>query len=221
LHFTGHELNHLLSVYGYWAVMLFVALEAIGIPIPGETMVIAASIYAGTTHDLDITLVIGAASCGAVLGDNIGFWIGREFGYALLLRFHDTIHLDERKLKLGQYLFLKHGGKVVFFGRFVAVLRAFAALLAGINRMAWGRFLIFNCAGGIVWASVYGLAGFTLGKEVHRVAGQAGTAILAVVAIALITGFMVLRRNEARLEDEAERAFPGPLDRHLRERDPV
>ena len=134
MHFTGHELNHLLSVYGYWAVMLFVALEAIGIPIPGETMLIAASIYAGTTHDLDITLVIGAASCGAVLGDNIGFWIGREFGYALLLRFHDTIHLDERKLKLGQYLFLKHGGKVVFFGRFVAVLRAFAALLAGINR---------------------------------------------------------------------------------------
>jgi membrane protein DedA with SNARE-associated domain len=70
LHFTGHELNHLLSVYGYWGVMLFVALEAIGIPIPGETMLIAASIYAGTTHDLDITLVIGAASCG----DNIGFW---------------------------------------------------------------------------------------------------------------------------------------------------
>ena len=117
MHFSGHDIHHLLSTYGYWAVMLFVGIESIGIPFPGETMLIAASIYAGTTHDLNIAGVIAASSCGAILGDNIGFWIGREFGFALLMRFHDTLRLDERRLKLGQYLFLKHGGKVVFFGR--------------------------------------------------------------------------------------------------------
>lgn len=219
MHFSGHALNHLISLYGYWAVMLFVGIESIGVPFPGETMLIAASVYAGTTHNLDVALVIAAASCGAVLGDNIGFWVGREFGYALLLRYHARLHLDERKLKLGQYLFLKHGGKVVFFGRFVAVLRTFAAVLAGINQMSWRRFLVFNCAGAIVWTSVYGLAGFYFGKEVKHVVGPAGLAILVVVAIVLVAAFIVLRRNEARLEEEAERAFPGPLGYHLGKKD--
>src|SRR5258708_26911392 len=165
MHFSGHELNQLISVYGYWIVMLFVGVESVGIPFPGETMLLAAAIYAGTTHNLDIALVIAAASAGAVLGDNIGFWLGREFGYELLLRYGRYIHFDQTKMKLGMYLFLKHGGKVVVFGRFVAVLRAFAALLAGINLMDWRRFLAFNLAGGVVWASVLGVPGFKPGQE--------------------------------------------------------
>jgi membrane protein DedA with SNARE-associated domain len=214
LHFSGHDIHHLLSTYGYWAVLLFVGIESIGIPFPGETMLIAASIYAGTTHDLNIAGVIAAASCGAILGDNIGFWIGREFGFALLMRFHDVLRLDERRLKLGQYLFLKHGGKVVFFGRFVAVLRAFAALLAGINQMSWRRFLVYNCAGGIVWSSIYGIGAYIFGKEIHRIAGPVGIVVLVAVLILLAIGFFVLKRNEKRLEDEAERHLPGPITRH-------
>jgi len=92
----------------------------------------------------------GDAQPGDVLGDNLGFWVGREGGYRLLRRYGRYIHVEERRLKLGQYLFLKHGGKVVFFGRFVAVLRAWAAFLAGTNRMRWPRFLLFNAAGAIV-----------------------------------------------------------------------
>ena len=127
MHFSGHELNQLISAYGYWAVMLFVGVESIGFPFPGETMLLAAAIYAGTTHNLDIALVITAASFGAVLGDNIGYWFGREFGYELLLRYGRYFHFDQTKMKLGMYLFHKHGGKVVFFGRFVPVSRALAA----------------------------------------------------------------------------------------------
>jgi membrane protein DedA with SNARE-associated domain len=211
MHFSGHELTQLISHYGYWVVMLFVGVESIGIPFPGETMLLAAAIYAGTTHDLDIGLVIAAASAGAVLGDNIGFWFGREFGYELLLRFGRYIHFDQRKMKLGMYLFLKHGGKVVFFGRFVAVLRAFAALLAGINQMDWRRFLLFNVAGGVSWAALLGLAGYNLGKEARHLLGKAGIVILVVATALLVAAFVAIRRNERRLEEEAERAFPGPL----------
>src|SRR5260221_5719818 len=164
MHFSGHEVNQPISAHCYWAVMLLVGVESIGIPVPGETMLLAAAIYAGTTHNLDIALVIASASAGAVLGDNIGYWVGREFGYELLLRYGRYFHFDQTKMKLGMYLFHKHGGKVVFFGRFVAVLRAFAALLAGINQMDWRRFLIFNVAGGVTWAAVIGLAGYNFWK---------------------------------------------------------
>src|SRR5918911_729516 len=104
-HVSTQTLTHLLATYGYWAVLLFVA--------------------------------IAAAAAGAILGDNLGFWVGREGGYRLLRRYGYLVRLDERKLKLGHYLFQRHGGKVVFFGRFVAVLRALAAFLAGANGMAW------------------------------------------------------------------------------------
>jgi membrane protein DedA with SNARE-associated domain len=141
-HLATAELTHFLTTYGYWAVLFFVAIESTGIPFSGETMLLVAAIYAGTTHRLSIALVIAAAACGAILGDNLGYWIGREGGYRLLRRYGPYIRLDERKVKLGQYLFRKHGGKVVFFGRFIAVLRTWAAFLAGTNCMPWGSFLL-------------------------------------------------------------------------------
>jgi membrane protein DedA with SNARE-associated domain len=155
-HIATSDLMHLLSTYGYWAVLVFVAIESTGIPFPGETMLLVAAIYAGTTHQLSLPLVIAAAATGAILGDNLGFWVGREGGYRLLRRYGRFLRLDERKLKLGLYLFMRHGGKVVFFGRFVALLRMWAALLAGTNRMGWKRFLLFNAASGMVWATLYG-----------------------------------------------------------------
>jgi membrane protein DedA with SNARE-associated domain len=211
-HFATSTLTHLLATYGYLAVLLFVAIESTGIPFPGETMLLVAAIAAGTTHQLSIAWVIVAAALGAILGDNLGFWVGHEGGYRLLRRYGRYIRLDERRLKLGQYLFLKHGGKVVFFGRFVAVLRAWAAFLAGTNRMAWPRFLVFNAAGAIVWATLYGLGGYFLGDNIHRLVGPIGIVFLVLAVLLIITGIVIVRRNEQRLEDEAERALPGPLD---------
>src|SRR5438445_3830323 len=131
---TTQNLLHLLATYGYWAVFVFIAIESMGIPFPGETMLLVAAIYAGTTHRLSILLVIVAAASGAILGDNLGFMIGRVGGYRLLRRYGHYIRVNERKLKLGQYLFIKHGGKVVFFGRFFVVLWAWAGFIAGRNR---------------------------------------------------------------------------------------
>ncbi len=213
-HLTGSDLTHLLTTYGYWAVLVFVAIESTGIPFPGETMLIIAAIYAGTTHHLSILFVILAAASGAILGDNLGFWVGREGGYRLLRRYGRYIRLDERKLKLGQYLFQKHGGKVVFFGRFIAVLRAWAAFLAGTNRMRWPSFLLFNALGGILWATLFGLGGYFLGGRVQQLTGPVGIITIVLAALIIIAFLIFIRRNEKRLEDEAERALPGPLDAH-------
>jgi membrane protein DedA with SNARE-associated domain len=210
----GLNLTQLVMTYGYWAVLVFVAIESTGIPFPGETMLLIAAIYAGKTHHIAILLVIIAAASGAILGDNLGFWVGREGGYRLLRRYGRYIRLDERKLKLGQYLFLKHGGKVVFFGRFVAVLRAWAAFLAGTNRMRWPEFLLFNALGGILWATLFGLGGYLLGKSINRFTGPFGIVSLVLAVIIIIAALIFIARNESRLEDEAEKAMPGSLDKY-------
>ena len=111
---------------------------------------------------------------------------------------------------------MRYGGEVVFFGRFVAVLRAWAAFLAGTNRMNWPRFLLFNALGGIVWATLYGLGGYFLGENVHRLAGPVGIVAIILAVLFLIAFFLFVRRNENRLEDEAERALPGALDEYQR-----
>ena len=208
----AETVTHLVETYGYLAVFLFVMVESMGVPLPGESMLLAGAVYAGTTGRLEIVPVILAASGGAVLGDNVAYWIGREGGYRLVGRYGRYVRLDERRLKLGRYLFLRHGGKVVFFGRFVAVLRTFVAFLAGTNRMDWTRFLVANVAGGVLWASVFGLGGYFLGEEAHRLAGSVRIPIMALGAVVVLGSAIYLRRNERRLEDEAERSLACPLD---------
>jgi membrane protein DedA with SNARE-associated domain len=211
LTFFARNLDSLLATYGYLAVFVFVGVEGLGIPIPGETMLVTAAIYSGTTGRLSIFWVIVASSAGAIVGNNIGYVIGRSGGYPLLRRYGRYIGLEENRLRLGQYLFDEHGSKVVFFGRFIAVLRIFAAFLAGVNRMHWRRFLIFNAAGGIIWSTIYGVAAFLLGKQLLQLSGRVDLAI-AVVGVAVIVVVIVfLRRNEARLQREADTALPGRL----------
>ncbi len=202
---------HLLSDYGYWAIAGIVGLEGLGMPIPGETTLILAAIYAGSTHQLDIRLVIAAAAAGSVVGSVVAFWIGREIGYPMLLRYGHYVRLTERKIRIGQYLFWRHGGKIVFFGRFVPLLRMLAALLAGANRMSWPRFLLFNTAGSILWTCVYGLGAYYLGQEASRWAAPFEVGLAAVVLVIIVGGAILLRRREAHLAQAAELALPGPL----------
>jgi len=213
-HAATTDLQHFLVTYGYWAVFVFVAIESIGIPFPGETMLLVAAIDAGTTHQLSIVLVILAATCGAILGDNLGFWIGREGGYRLLRRYGRYIGFNERRVKLGLYLFRTQGGKIVFFGRFVAVLRAWAAFLAGVNRMQWSRFLVFNALGGVSWATLYGLGGYFLGEEIHRLTGSVGIVTIVLAVLIIIASLIFVRRQEKQLEEKAEKAFPGPIENY-------
>ena len=208
----AHHLHGAIATYGYLAIFVVVGMESAGIPMPGETVLVTAAILAGE-GTLRIYGVIGAAAAGAIVGDNCGYWVGREFGFPLVYRYGRYVRLDERRLKLGQYLFLKHGGKIVFFGRFVAVLRAFAAFLAGVNRFNWEEFFLYNAAGGIVWASIFGFGGFWLGRAFEHYARPVGFAALIAAVIGSVLAARFIRSHEQALEDEAERAFPGPLVR--------
>jgi membrane protein DedA with SNARE-associated domain len=200
----------ILASYSYAAVFIVVMLESTGVPLPGETILVSAAAFAGSRHSLDIRYVIAAAAGGAIVGDNIGFWIGRELGPSLLARWGHLIGLDERKRMLGRYLFGRHGGKIVFFGRFVALLRALAALLAGVNGLPPLRFLIFNAAGGIVWATVFGVGGYVLGEGIRRIAGPFGWALLIGAIVFAFLLWRYYKKNEKRFLDAAEAAAANP-----------
>lgn len=199
------HLQPLIALHGYWVVFLIVMLESAGVPLPGETALILASGYSGVTGQLDLALVITCAAAGAIIGDNIGFWVGRTYGANFLLRYGKFIHLPESRLKLGQYLFEKHGAKIVFFGRFVAFLRVFAALLAGVNKYRWPPFLFFNAAGGITWALVFGIGAFLFGDAIHRISGPLGITALGGIVLGVIAFMYIVRREEKKMEEKLSR----------------
>ena len=201
----GSFVEHIVAAYGYYALALVVAGESAGVPLPGETMLVTASIYAGTTHGLDIRLVIVVAAVAAIVGDNLGFFVGRRYGEAVLRRFGPGIGLDERKQVLGRYLFKRYGGAIVFLGRYVALLRTFAALLAGINRLPPLTFFAWNAAGGITWAPVFGLGGYLAGKGIERIAGPVGYVALALAVVGAALVWRFYKRHEEQLLDRAER----------------
>ncbi|WP_298961332.1 DedA family protein [uncultured Methylobacterium sp.] len=201
----------LIAHYGYWAIFFVITLESAGVPMPGETALITAAVYAGSTGSISIWLVVASAAAAAILGDNLGYWVGRRWGMPLLLKHGKAIALDHRRLKLGQYLFRRHGGKIVFFGRFTAMLRAYAALLAGVNQFDARRFFLFNAAGGIAWASLMGFGAYVCGRSIEHIAGPVGLAMLAIVVFGGIALWLFVRRHEARLTIEAEQALPGPI----------
>jgi membrane protein DedA with SNARE-associated domain len=194
----------LIAQHGYWVVFLVIMLESAGIPLPGESALVLAAVYAGATSQLDIVYVIATAIAAATIGDNCGFWIGRIYGVELLERYGRFVHLTKSRLKVGHYLFERHGAKIVFFGRFVAVLRVFTAVLAGVNKYGWRPFLVFNAAGAIVWATTMGLGGYLFGESITRVSGALGIAALAIALIGILAFVYIIRQQEKRIELKLE-----------------
>ncbi len=206
------NIHHLIASYGYLAVFGLIAAESFGIPLPGETALIAAAIYAGATHRLSPELIFAVGAAGAIIGDTCGYWIGDKGGYPLLRRYGRYVRLDETKLKVARYLFSRHGGKVVFFGRFVSVLRTYAAFLAGMNKMHYRRFLLFNASGGIVWCAIFTFGAYWFGNRITKIAGPIGIILLAGAVVLIVVGIVIARKKIATLTERAEAAFPGPLD---------
>ena len=203
-------IHGLITSYGLWILFALVMLESMGVPMPGETALVTAAFYAGSTNQIGILSVVIVAATGAIVGDNIGYGIGRSVGLRLLIRYGRYIRLDQARLKVGQYLFLKHGGKIVFFGRFIAFLRAFAAVLAGANRMPWPHFLIMNALGGICWAALFGSGAYVFGEKITRVSGPLSLLLLAIAAGLIVVGMLFFRRHEEELKQRANAAIPAP-----------
>ncbi len=204
--------GQLIASYGYWALFALVAAESLGVPLPGETALIIAASYAGTTHRLSPWLIFAVASAAAIVGDNIGYWIGDKGGYRLARRYGHKVRLDEGKLKIARYLFDRHGVPVVFFGRFVSVLRTYAAFLAGTSRMRWRKFLPANAAGGIIWAGIYTAVAYLAGNWLRRTSGTIDWVLGGAAVVAIVAVWLLVRRQAGRLAERAERAYPGPLE---------
>jgi membrane protein DedA with SNARE-associated domain len=200
LHCPG--VTHLLLSYGLILLFGAVAIESAGIPVPGETALVTAAFLASQGH-YSIVAVIAVAAAGAIIGDNIGYWIGREGGRKLLERWGPVRRYADKALPPAERFFEKHGAKAVFFGRFIAFLRVTAAWLAGISRMTWWRFLIWNAAGGILWAIAISLLAYEFGKAAADAVSRYGLFAVAAIVVLLLAGFFGMRFWKKRMLDNA------------------
>jgi undecaprenyl-diphosphatase len=182
---------------GLPVMVLVIAGESMGLPLPGETALIAAAILASRGR-LDIVPVIALAACAAIIGDNIGYLIGRRGGRRLLLRVPRLRPHAERMLAVGEPFFARHGPKAVFLGRWFAGLRIAAAWLAGINQMRWPSFLFWNATGGIAWAVSVGVLAYALGHSAERLLKTAGVVGAGTIVVGGIGGLLWLRMRRAR-----------------------
>ena len=180
---------------GYAAVFALIAVETMGIPVPGETALIGAALLA---HDgqMDIVWLVALAAAAAIIGDNVGFAIGRKGGRKLFARPGPFHHHRMKVLEHGEPFFARHGPKAVFLGRWVSGLRIASAWLAGMNKMDWPTFLFWNALGGIAWAASIGLGVYFLGHVAEQVISTVGPAA-AVVGVLGLVGFLVWRHRRA------------------------
>jgi len=210
--FSLQTLVNALHVMGYPAIILFILFESAGIPLPGESIVLLAAFTAGVDGQLQLPWIIVCASAGAILGDNIGFYIGRTGGRRFVERFGRFFFLKMERLDKAAQFFDRHGPKTVFFGRFITLLRIWAAFLAGMNRMRWRTFLFYNALGGIVWALYISLLGFFAGRLFHdhfdkvellvRTIGWTGLGICIALAIGAYIAFRIRRARRIRKTKE-------------------
>jgi membrane-associated protein len=196
----GHILDGIVNLPP-WVVLvltfLFPALEAsifVGVVVPGEIGVVLGGVVANQ-HRLPLGAVLGAAIAGAVIGDSVGYWVGDRYGERLLRHIPDRI-LDENKLQRAEDTVRRYGGRAVFIGRFTAALRALIPGTAGMSGVAYGRFLLWNALGGVIWASAYVLIGYLAGsqyKHIEKYANYLGIALVVVIVVVLLA-----RRRKSR-----------------------
>jgi membrane protein DedA with SNARE-associated domain len=194
--FVG-SLEHFIRAYGVAAVMVIVALEALGAPLPGETLLIFAAVLAGR-GDMSLPALLISAWVGSVLGDNVGYWIGRKLGRAAVARYGARIGLTATRFGAVEAMFARYGAATVAFARFVDVLRQLNGVVAGTLGMAWRRFLLFNALGAALWVGLWVLGAFYLGEHMSTImllARRAGVVAGVMAAVALFVAIVFLLRR--------------------------
>lgn len=203
------------AILAYLVVGLVIGIESMGVPLPGETTLIAASLLA-SQGDLNLAIVIAAAATGAIIGDSVGYFIGRRAGRGLFerlgRRFH---HFSPDRIEKAEKYFHKYGVWTVFFGRFVALLRIFAGPMAGTLRMPYPRFLAANAAGGIAWATTIGIVAFKVGDNADKIFGEVSVWALVVIAVAVVAayaGYKLRKRRGERADAQSLEAGPMAVE---------
>lgn len=205
-------LIHVPSNIGYAAVFALVAIETMGIPVPAEAALITAALLAHHGQMDVVTLVIVAAAA-AILGDNVGFAIGRRFGRRVFLLPGPYLRHRMKALEIGEPFFARHGPKAVFLGRWISLLRIASAWLAGMNRMRWRTFVFWNALGGIAWAASVTLSIYYIGHAAEQAIKVVGPAAAGVIGVLLVAGLVWhLRRRRRRRVPVAARQGAAPLD---------
>ena len=188
-HFTTH---------GYWTLAITLLLENAGIPLPGETMLLFASFLAYQHHELNLGLIIVVGTAACTLGDNVGYWIGFRGGRPLLHRYQKFFRVSDERIARGEQIFDRFGPAAVFFARFIFGMRIIAGPLAGVLRMQWRRFVVFNFLGAALWVTVISCVGYFFGQHWQRLLSVVGRANIAVFAVAVIVAVYAWRRYKSR-----------------------
>ena len=188
-------LTHFVERYGYFAVALLVTVEGFGVPLPGETAVVVAAAFAAR-GSLNIFGVVISTTIGTVLGGSGGYWIGRVGGRGLLERYGHLLRMDQKRLARTEAYFDRHGAKTVFFARFVALLRIFGSLMAGVAHMPFPTFTAVNAAGGLLWAAMFSAVGFLFGKNLSKLDNYLGEVGIAL-SVVVVVGFLIYRWRES------------------------
>ncbi|GAA1596657.1 DedA family protein [Kribbella sancticallisti] len=202
------------AVLAYLIVGLVIGIESMGVPLPGETTLIAAALLA-SQGDLNLVIVIAAAGTGAIIGDSIGYFIGRKAGRGLFERLGRRFrHFSEDRIVKAEKYFQSYGVWTVFFGRFVALLRIFAGPMAGMLRMPYPQFLVANAAGGIAWSTTIGIVAYNIGDNADKIFGALSVWALVAVAAAVIGAYVVYRlRRRGSERKAADGVQPGDVVR--------
>jgi membrane protein DedA with SNARE-associated domain len=185
-HHLFELLRGYLAAYGYWTLAIVLLLENAGLPVPGETILLTASFLAYSEHRLTLPYIILVGVCAATLGDNIGFLIGHYGGRPLLARYRKALHISPRTISQGEHLFRRYGAVTVFFARFIAGLRVINGPLAGVLRMHWRKFILFNFLGAAAWVTTISCAAYFFGQKWRKLAGILSNFDIAVIVIVIV-----------------------------------
>jgi membrane protein DedA with SNARE-associated domain len=200
-----HWVRHLIENYGYAIVVVLVLAEGVGLPLPGETALITAAAVAAQSHRLTIVGVLIASFVGAAGGGVGGYWIGKTGGLHFLTKHGRFIGITQQRITKARKFFTKHGPKAVFFARFIAILRMFAGLLAGVTKMPFGIFLLWNALGALVWSILFGVLGYVFGDNLPKLEHLVGrTSLIAFVVVALVA-IIVWHHRSSRSQSKAAR----------------
>ena len=195
--FLRHFFNH----FGYWTVAIALLLENAGVPVPGETILLFASFLAYSERHLHLPYIILMGIVACTLGDNIGYWLGYRGGRRMLLRYQHIFHIRQSTLERGERLFARYGSHTIFFARFIVGMRIIAGPMAGVLRMPWRSFALFNFLGATLWVTVIALIGYFFGSEwdhMVRVLNRVDTGLLIALAAVVVILWWRHRRRAAR-----------------------